>query len=120
MKKTNFDLHLEQELKDSGFAKRFQRASEAWDVALQVANLRQRSGLSQQELARRLKTSQQQISRLESSSYKGHSLNMLRRVAKAMDCQVRVAFVPARKNLYSAIKIKNGKNIARPRLMAAS
>jgi len=34
MKKTNFDLHLEQKLKDPDFARRFHRAGEAWDVVL--------------------------------------------------------------------------------------
>lgn len=80
MKKTNFDRYLEQQLKDAGFAARFKNAGEAWDVALQIAALRQQAGLSQKELAKRLKTSQQQISRLESPGYEGHSLSMLRRV----------------------------------------
>jgi transcriptional regulator with XRE-family HTH domain len=43
-------------------------------VALQIAALRQQAGLSQKDLAKLLKTSQQQISRLESPSYEGHSL----------------------------------------------
>ena len=36
MKKTNFDLHLEEQLRDPDFAERFKRAGEAWDVALQI------------------------------------------------------------------------------------
>lgn len=90
MKKTNFDLYLEEQLKDPAFAERFEEAGEAWDVALQLAALRERAGLSQKELARKLKTSQQQISRLESPSYEGHSLSMLRRVAKVLRARVRV------------------------------
>jgi len=35
-------------------------------------------------------TSQQQISRLESPGYEGHSLSMLRRVAEVMGASVRV------------------------------
>lgn len=42
------------------------------------------------EPARKLKTSQQQVSRLESPGYEGHSLGMLRRVAKALNDRVRV------------------------------
>jgi hypothetical protein len=34
LKKTNFDLYLEEQLKDPDFAERFERAGEAWDVAL--------------------------------------------------------------------------------------
>ncbi|MDA0840644.1 MAG: helix-turn-helix transcriptional regulator [Planctomycetota bacterium] len=92
MKKTNFDLYLEEQLKDPDFAERFERAGEAWDVALQIASLRERAGLSQKELARKLNTSQQQISRLESPSYEGHSLSMLRRVAEALGATVQVSF----------------------------
>ena len=97
MSKTNFDLFLEEQLRDPDFAERFKRAGEAWDVALQLAALRERAGLSQAELARRLKTTQQQISRLESPNYEGHSLSMLRRVARMLNAHVRVIF-ETRKN----------------------
>src|SRR6266478_2347207 len=92
MKKTNFDLYLEEQLKDPVFAERFEKAGEAWDVALQIVALREKAGLSQTELARKLKTTQQQISRLESPGYEGHSLSMLRRVARVLNAQVRVVF----------------------------
>jgi transcriptional regulator with XRE-family HTH domain len=94
MKKTNFDLYLEEQLKDPLFAERFENAGEAWDVALQLAALREKAGLSQRDLARKLKTSQQQISRLESPSYEGHSLSMLRRVADILGATVHVTLAP--------------------------
>ena len=89
-KKTNFDRYLEEHLKDPDFAERFRKAGEAWDVALQIAALRKDSGLSQAQLAKRVGTSQQQISRLESPSYEGHSLSMLRRVAEVLGASVKV------------------------------
>jgi|ERR1043166_5375129 transcriptional regulator with XRE-family HTH domain len=94
MSKTNFDIFLEEQLRDPDFAERFRHAGEAWDVALQIAALRQQAGLSQKELARMLKTSQQQISRLESPGYEGHSLSMLRRVARALHASVKVSLEP--------------------------
>lgn len=94
MKKTNFDRYLDEQLKDPQFAERFRRAGEAWDVALQIAALRRRAGLSQKDLARLIGTSQQQISRLESPGYEGHSLSMLRRVAEVLHARVRVSFEP--------------------------
>src|SRR5467141_126408 len=94
MKKTNFDRYLAEQMRDPAFVKRFREAGEAWEVALQIAALRQQAGLSQKELARRLKTSQQQISRLESPGYVGHSLANLRRVAGALKARVRVVFEP--------------------------
>src|SRR6266446_632398 len=99
MRKTNFDRYLEQQLEDPAFAERFERAGEAWDVALQVAALRERAGLSQKDLARKLKTTQQQISRLESPDYEGHSLANLRRVAEALHARVRVVFEPDEKSV---------------------
>ncbi len=94
MSKTDFDLFLEEQLKDPDFAERFERAGEAWDVALQLAALREKAGLSQKDLARKLRTSQQQISRLESPAYEGHSLSMLRRVAEALGATIRVTLTP--------------------------
>ena len=94
MGKTNFDQYLAEQLQDSAFASRFAHAGEAWDVALQITSLRQQAGLSQKDLAKLLKTSQQQISRLESPAYAGHSLSTLRRVAEALHAKVRIVFEP--------------------------
>ena len=94
--KTNFDLYLEEQLKDKGFAERFKKAGQAWDVAIRLAALREKTGISQKELAKKVGTSQQQISRLESPSYEGHSLSMLRRVADALGAIVRVEIEPKR------------------------
>jgi transcriptional regulator with XRE-family HTH domain len=98
MKKTNFDRYLTAQLKNPAFAARFEQAGEAWGVAVQLAALRQKAGLSQKELARRLKTSQQHISRLESPGYEGHSLANLRRLAEVLNARVRVTFEPQPNN----------------------
>ena len=95
MKKTNFDRYLAEQLRDPAFARRFKRAGEAWEVALQSAALREQAGMSQQELAAALETSQQQISRLESPGYEGHSLSMLRRIARALGKKLEIRFVDA-------------------------
>ena len=95
-KRTDFDIYLEEQLKNSDFAERFKKAGEAWDVALQLAALRKESGLSQKQLAKRVGTSQQQISRLESPAYEGHSLSMLRRVAGVLGATLHVEIQPRR------------------------
>lgn len=79
---------------DPAFAGRFKKAGEAWDIAIQITAARKRAGLSQKELAEKLKTSQQQVSRLESPSYEGHSLRMLRRVAEAVGAEISFRFNP--------------------------
>ena len=95
MKRTNFDEYLDDLLDDPAFAARYKKAGMAWDVALQITALREKAGLSQKQLAERLNTSQQQISRLESPAYQGHSLSTLRRVADALGAQIRVVFDPS-------------------------
>jgi transcriptional regulator with XRE-family HTH domain len=89
-RKTNFDLYLEEQLSDKAFAARFKKAGDAWEVALKLASLRKKSGLSQKALAEKVGTSQQQISRLESPSYEGHSLSMLRRVTEALGGTIHI------------------------------
>ncbi len=89
-KATRFDQYLEKQLKYPDFSEKFIKAGEAWSVAIQLASLRKGSRLSQKELAKRVGTSQQQISRLESPSYRGHSLSMLRRVADVLGATVHV------------------------------
>lgn len=109
-RKTNFDAYLARQLKDKDFAERFARAGDAWDIALQIAARRKESGLSQKELARRLKTSQQQISRLESPSYEGHSLSMLRRVASALNAEIKVSIEPVRRlSMVAESRVKYGR-----------
>ncbi len=96
MKKTNFDRYLDAHLRNPAFAARFRDAGEAWEVSLQIARLREQAGISQRQLAEMLETSQQQISRLESPAYEGHTLSMLRRVAAALNARVRVVLEPLR------------------------
>lgn len=55
MKMTNFDRYLEDQMQAPRFAARFERAGKAWDVALQIAALREQAGLSQKQLAHHLK-----------------------------------------------------------------
>jgi transcriptional regulator with XRE-family HTH domain len=107
--KTDFDEYLDRQLVDPEFARHFEIAGEAWDVSIQLAALRKRSGLSQKELARRLGTSQQQVSRLESPAYEGHSLSMLRRVARALDAEIHVRVTPLPSGRRSAVAERRAK-----------
>ena len=66
------------------------------EVARNIYELRQKAGLTQQELAKLVGTTPSVISRLEDADYEGHSLSMLRRVAAALDKRVEIRFVPVR------------------------
>lgn len=62
-------------------------------VARQIRALRTWAGLTQRELAARIGTKHSVISRLENDDYEGHSLSMLRRIAKALGLRVEIRFV---------------------------
>ena len=47
MQKTNLDCYMDEQLKVPAFAERFKQAGDAWEVALKLAALRKKSGLSQ-------------------------------------------------------------------------
>lgn len=65
------------------------------DVAGLIYDARIAAGLTQAELAKRIGTSASAISRLEDYEYEGHSLAMLRRVAKALGKRVELRLVDA-------------------------
>lgn len=62
---TNFDRYLERKLRDPDFRARFEAADRAWDIALQLAFLRQSRGLIQKQAAELLgpiQTSEMELS----------------------------------------------------------
>jgi ribosome-binding protein aMBF1 (putative translation factor) len=67
------------------------------DIAMKVYQARTEAGLTQEELAARIGTRQSVISRIEDADYEGHSLTILRRIASALDLNVRVDFTSKRK-----------------------
>jgi ribosome-binding protein aMBF1 (putative translation factor) len=64
------------------------------DVAEMLYAARKEAGLSQTQLAKAARTTQQVISQLEDADYEGHSLSMLRRIAAALNSHVEVRLVP--------------------------
>lgn len=60
------------------------------EVARAIHDLRTEAGLSQEELAELVGTTQSVISRLENEEYEGHSVSMLNRIAKALNQKLTV------------------------------
>ncbi len=85
-----FRERLKKDLKDREFRRAFEEEELYASVAIQIARIRQKKKLTQRELARRLKTTQQTVSRLEDRSY---SLKTLERVARALDKRLKGEFV---------------------------
>lgn len=89
------DELIRGELRDPEFAREYAEAKEEWMLAIQLARLRRERGLTQEQLAEMVGTRQQNIARIENPDYSGHSLSLLRRVARALGMVVHVEFIPA-------------------------
>jgi ribosome-binding protein aMBF1 (putative translation factor) len=88
--------------KDPSRQRMFEEEFANREVAAKIYRLRQQSGLSQAELAKRVGTTQSVISRLEDADYEGHSLAILNRIANAMERRVEIRFVSKRRRLQLA------------------
>jgi transcriptional regulator with XRE-family HTH domain len=84
---------LHEELKDPEFKAHYQEERQALKLAMKIAQLREKKGLSQQQMAKLMGTSQQTISRIESGEYEGFTLKTLEKIAAATDTKVQIEFV---------------------------
>jgi ribosome-binding protein aMBF1 (putative translation factor) len=82
-------------MKDPAFRKEYDALEDEFALVEAVAKARARAGLSQVELARRMKTTQSTIARLESG--RGlPSTRTLERFAKATGHRLKISFEPVR------------------------
>jgi len=82
-------------LKDPEFRTHYQGERQALMLAIKIGKLREKKGLSQQQLAKLLGTSQQAISRIERGDYEGFTLKTLEKIAEATGTRVKIKFVAA-------------------------
>jgi len=90
-----FQSRLREDIKDPEFKAHYQEERQALKLAMKIAELREKKGLSQQQLARLMGTSQQAISRIESGEYEGFPLKTLEKIAEATGMRVKIDFVAA-------------------------
>jgi len=98
-KRTSDALALVEQLtgKSQQMADLVEQEQASLDIARKIYELRTKAKLSQVELARKVGTTQSVISRLEDADYDGHSLQMLRRIASALEQRVEIRFLPSLK-----------------------
>lgn len=88
-----FRDRLREDLKDPEFKKAFDEEEIYASLAIQIAKMRQKKKLTQRELARRLHTTQQTVSRLESPNNSSLTITTLLRLAQIFRKKLRVRFV---------------------------
>lgn len=83
-----FEDWLKGQMRDPEFRRGYHEGLQAVRLAYRLHELREARGWSQAELARRMGTSQQAISRLEQGDHDGVTLRTLSRMAEALDAEL--------------------------------
>ena len=90
-----FQSRLREDIKDPEFRAHYEEEKQALMLAIKISELRAKKGLSQQQLAKLMGTSQQAISRIESGEYEGFTLKTLEKIAESTGMRVKIEFVAA-------------------------
>lgn len=85
--------HLKEELKDPEFKEAFDEEDVFASIAIALARLRIKEGLTQKELAEKMHTSQQMVARLENLDNKSCSLKTLIKAAAILNKRLVIRFV---------------------------
>ena len=85
--------YLKEQSKNNQFKKAFDDEEVYASLAIQVARIREEEHMTQKELAHKLRTTQQTVSRLEDVRNRSYSLKTLINLARALDRRLKVEFV---------------------------
>jgi ribosome-binding protein aMBF1 (putative translation factor) len=86
------DLHIDW-MKDPNYRREYEALDEEFSLTAAMIEARSRAGMTQAQVARRMKTTQAAIARLESKSGRP-STRTLQRYAKATGSRLRISFEP--------------------------
>lgn len=87
----DFDKHLEESLKDPEFRDAWEESEPEYLLAKGLIKKRLEKKMSQRDLAKKVKTSQAAISRIE--RMQGNpSLSLLKRIAEALNADLKLNF----------------------------
>lgn len=87
-----FNQRLKNDLKNPEFKKEFKETDVPARIALQIAKLREQNHLTQKQLSRLLRTSQQNISRLEQPNNGSLTIRTLQRLAQIFHKELTIQF----------------------------
>ncbi len=89
---TSFDLYLKKELKNAKFKKMFDEEGKKLEIAYSLLQLRKNNKMSQLQLAKRIKTTQGNIARLEAGNA-NITIETLHKIATVFNKDLKVEFV---------------------------
>jgi len=101
-RKDDLDRLTEKLIKqDPAFKEELDKAGRAWDIAFQIYDLRKKSGLTQTQLAKLVKTNQSNIARIEAADYTGYTFKTLEKVTKALKAKLEIRIISQTNNNFA-------------------
>ena len=97
-KKRLFRDRLREDLKKSSFRKEYEKIGPEVRLAVEIAEIRERRGMTQKDLASALGTAQTNVSRIERAG-QNLTITYLVKIAKALDSELEVHLRPRREKM---------------------
>ena len=91
MKDLTLNDYLEEQLKDPGFKKEWEKSEAAYQITRVLIKARIEGKISQRQLAKKAKTTQAVISRIENMSV-SPSIGLLQRIANSVGKRLEIKF----------------------------
>ncbi len=94
-RKDDFDRMMEKVLKVKPHLKEgLKKADQAWNIAFQIRDLREKAHLTQKQLAELVGAKQSNIARIENADYTRYTLTTLEKVTKALKARLEIKIIP--------------------------
>lgn len=88
---------LKKALKNKKFKKLYEEELVMAEIAVEIAERRQKMHLTQKKLAEKLHTTQQTISKWESNNYENIEIRSLQKIAKVLNAKLKIDFISKHK-----------------------
>lgn len=92
MRDRPYEEWLSEQMRKPGFREGFEKELARARVAVRIAEIREEKGMTQKQLAKKLKTTQQAVSEIETFTHKNLTVATLEKLAAALDKQLYVDF----------------------------
>jgi len=96
MKATTFQDYTARQKQAPGVSRAWQELEEEFELLESILKLRERAGMSQDVLAKKAGISRSVYSRLERGGFRNAPLDVLRRIAEALNARILVRIKPGR------------------------
>lgn len=87
----SFERYLAQQMKNKAFKRAYEEEGQRLEIAYQILQLRKKQKLSQQVLARKLKTTQSVVARMEAGQ-QNFTTDTLQKIASAFRRELKIQF----------------------------